>query len=112
MKIDSYIDHSAPPLVVKKRFIDISRALNGGVEFGSPSNGNINMRGFWVDTITPGADVEFTVDHNLGYIPIGIIVVSVDKAAIVYASRKNQWTETQLFLKCNVATVSLQGFVI
>lgn len=113
MKIESFIETGAPPDKVKKRFLDISRVVNGSIEFGSPANGPVNIAGYWLNVVTPGvADTEFTVNHNLQYIPTGIIVVSVDKAAIVYSSRKNQWTTTQLFLKCNQATVSLIGFVI
>lgn len=113
MKIESYFDKGAAPEKVKKRFLDVSRAINGSIEFGSPANGSINIAGFWVNTVTPGvADTEFTVNHNLQYVPTGIIIVSVDKAAIIYSSRKNQWTTTQLFLKANQATVALIGFVI
>lgn len=113
MKIENYIDKGASPEKIKKRFLDISRAVNGAIEFGSPTNGSINVAGFWVNTVTPGvADTEFTVNHNLQYIPTGIIVVSIDKASIVYASRRNQWTTTQAFFKVNQATVSLVGFII
>jgi len=112
MKIDFHFPHDAPPKVLKKRLEDVSRAINGAIEFGSPAGGVKNVSGFWADTITPGvADTEFTVNHNLQYIPTGIIVFSVDKAAVIYASRKNQWTKTQAFFKANLATVNLQGFV-
>lgn len=113
MKIESFIVKNPPPQKLQKRMLDVSRAINGRIEFGSPSNGPVNIQGFWEDTITPGvADTEFTVNHNLGYIPTGMLVVAVDKAAIIYTSRKNQWTTTQAFFKCNQATVNLQGFVI
>lgn len=118
MIIDAHYSHDASPQVLKKRFEDTSRAINGGLEFGGPQqagpkgNGLKNIQGFWVDVTTPGvADTEFTVDHNLGYIPTGIIVFAVDKATVIYASRKNQWTAKQAFFKANLATVSLQGFV-
>jgi len=117
MIIDSHFSKGAGPEVLKKRLEDTSRAINGGLEFGAPGqtgpgrNGLKNVLGFWVDVTTPGADVEFTVNHNLQYVPTGIIVFAVDKAAVIYASRKNQWTVTQAFFKANLATVSLQGFV-
>jgi hypothetical protein len=113
MKVESFINKKPSEGILHRRFLDISRAINGSIEFGSPQNGPVNMQGFWLDTVTPGvADTEFIVNHNLQYIPTGIIVISVDKAAIVYASQKNLWTKTQIRLKCNVATVSLQGFVV
>lgn len=102
---------------------DLARAINGRIDFGSPQGqskkvpGNID--GVWPGTLasgymitTPGvADTEFTVTHNLGRIPTGYDVKSLDKAAIVYDSRKNLWTVTQMFLKCNVATVQIVLFV-
>jgi hypothetical protein len=112
MIINSYITKNAKPEVIQKRHIDIARAINGGLEFGSPIGGLKNVLGFWVDIVTPGADVEFTVNHNLQYIPTGIIVFSVDKAAVIYASRKSQWTTTQAFYKANLASVSLTAFVL
>ena len=112
MKIDSNIGHDAPPKVIQKRFLDISRVLNGSVEFGNPTLGLKNIQGYWLSVVTPGvADTEFIVTHNLGYIPTGIIVFRVDKAAIIYASQVNLWNATQIRLKCNVATVALIGFV-
>lgn len=112
MIINSYMSKNAKPEVIQKRHIDTARAINGGIEFGSPPGGLKNILGYWLDTLTPGADIEFTVFHNLQFTPTGIIVVSVNKAAIIYASRKSQWNETQLFLKCNVASTALQGFII
>lgn len=119
MIVNSRVDVKSP-FKVDKRLGDISRAINGNIEFGvssmiSPSNpgGVVNIKGAWRTIVTPGvADTEFTLTHNLGQIPNGILVVSVDKAAIVYASRKTSWTGTQMFLKCNVASVTLTGFVI
>lgn len=102
---------------------DLARSINGRIDFGSPQGqskkvpGNID--GTWPGTLTGGytittpgvADTEFTVTHNLGRIPTGYEVKSKDKAAIVYDSRKNLWTTTQMFLKCNVATVQIVLFV-
>jgi hypothetical protein len=98
------------------------RAINGRLDFGSPqgqSKGNTgNIDGVWPGTLaggytitTPGANVEFTVTHNLGRIPIGYDIRSIDAAAHVYDSRKSLWTKTQMFLKCDQATVHLVLFV-
>jgi hypothetical protein len=112
MRIDANYVLDSPPNVLKKRLEDTSRAINGGIEFGNPSLGIKNIQGYWLATTSPGvADTEFTVTHNLGYIPTGIIIFSLDKAAIVYSSRKNLWTGKQIFLKVNQPTVNLQGLV-
>ena len=113
MKINSFIVREPTPHQQQSRSLDISRVLNGNVEFGNTRDGVININGSWQSTVTPGVvDTEFTLIHNLGRIPEGILVVSVDKAAIIYASRKTSWTTTQAFFKCNVATVALVGFII
>lgn len=50
------------------------------------------------------ADTEDTVAHDLGKVPTGIIPVSLDKAGIIYKS--TTYTDENLFLKCNVASVT------
>lgn len=100
----------------------LAHSVNGRLDFGSPQGqlkkltGNID--GTWPGTLaagymvtTPGANVEFTVTHNLGRIPTGYDIRSIDAAAHVYDSRKSLWTTTQMFLKCDVATVHLVLFV-
>ena len=100
----------------------LCRSINGRIDFGSPQGqskgltGNID--GVWPGTLaagymitTPGANVQFTVTHNLGRIPVGYDVRSIDAAAHVYDSNKSTWTKTQMFLKCDTATVHLVLFV-
>lgn len=100
----------------------LAHSVNGRLDFGSPQGqakkltGNID--GTWPGTLaagytitTPGANVEFTVTHNLGRIPTGYDIRSIDAAAHVYDSRKTLWTTTQMFLKCDVAAVHLVLFV-
>ena len=101
---------------------NLSKSINGGLYFGSTQEqskgllGNIN--GLWPGTMaggyaitTPGANVEFTVTHNLGRIPIGYDVKSIDAAAHIYDSRKALWTNKVMFLKCDQAAVHLVLFV-
>ncbi len=99
------------------------RAINGRLDFGSPQGqskkftGNID--GVWPGTLansytitTPGvANTEFTVTHNLGRIPIGYDIRSIDAAAHIYDSRKSLWTTKVMFLKADQATVHLVLFV-
>jgi hypothetical protein len=107
---------------------EISRVVNGNLNFGSPEDQLLknpptagNMHGSWPGTlvalggyqiITPVTpNTEFTVNHNLGHIPIGYDVKGQDQAGIVYDSRRNLWTNTQMFLKCNVASMNIRLFV-
>ena len=66
----------------------------------------IDKRQF-AEVTTPGADVEFTVTHGLGFIPLGYLVTKKDKAAVVYDSTTT-WTTESVFLKCNVATTTIR----
>jgi len=97
----------------RRRIEDVSRAINGQIEFGDPKSGPINVSGFWVDITTPSTpNTSFTVNHNLGRIPTGMIVFAVDKAgAVINVVNKSIWTTKQAFFECNDPSVSLQGFV-
>lgn len=65
----------------------------------------------FVDTVTPGADVEFTLEHGLNRIPIGFIVISKDKAGDVYSSATPATTAT-ISLKCSVASVAIRILIL
>jgi hypothetical protein len=101
---------------------NLSKSINGGLYLGSTQEqakgflGNVNavwpgtMAGGYAIT-TPGANVEFTVTHNLGRVPIGYDIKSIDAAAHIYDSRKTLWTTKVMFLKSDVAGVHLVLFV-
>ena len=90
----------------------LARVLNANISFGNPTAGPDNMKGAWFDGTTPvGANTDFTVTHNLGYIPQGWLVIFQDKAASVYQGATT-WTDTQIFLRCNTASVHVRLFVI
>lgn len=91
-------------LVVKDRDVslrDILRALSNNLS----AEDNFQAKIISVaDTGT--ADVEFTVTHQLGKKPT-FYIWNIDKAGIVYDSRRVDWTETAMFLKCSVANGAL-----
>ena len=62
---------------------------------------------------TGAANAENTVTHNFGtFIPSRIIMTSIDKAGIVYDSRRSDWTTTQIFFKCSVANAAVKFLLI
>lgn len=84
---------------------DVVKIVNGGLDLLT------NNKGFTFTGATPGvANTEFTITHNLGYIPTGFLVVSIDQAAIVYKG-VTAWTATAISLKCNQATANVVVFV-
>lgn len=54
---------------------------------------------------TGSADVEFTVTHNLGKIPRHYLY-NLDKGGVLYDSRRSEWTNEELYLKCTVSNCS------
>ncbi len=55
---------------------------------------------------TGNADVEFTVQHKLGKTP-RLYLYNIDRAGVVYDSRRSEWTTSEMFLKCSTANCSL-----
>ncbi len=74
--------------------------LNRGIKFSD----NVDCV---LVTLTSSAtpDDSNTVDHTLGKIPVGYIVYSQDKAGSLYLGG-TAWTTTNIYLKCNVASVA------
>lgn len=65
----------------------------------------------FASTTAPGTpDTEFTVEHGLGFEPVGFLVISKDRAADVYLSTTAA-TASEIFFKCNVASAVLKILV-
>jgi hypothetical protein len=73
--------------------------LNRGITFSD--NVDCKLVSF---TSSGTPDAENTVAHGIGKVPTGYIVYSQDKAASLYKG-STAWTATNIYLKCNVATV-------
>lgn len=85
--------------------------FNGGISLGKGLSGwrAGNLDAQYIDVFTPATpDLEFAIPHGLGRKPIGYDVVRKDKAAIVYDSSGGSWGENILYLKCNVASVTIK----
>lgn len=78
-------------------------------QFREIVNNAIDKRVF-ADVTTPGADVEYSIEHGMGIIPLGYIVISQDKAAATYKST-TAWDTGSIYLKTNVATVQVRVLV-
>lgn len=89
------------PNIVLPFLENIFKALSNGLNFSENFTGNI--RSF---TTHSTADTLFSVSHTLGLVPSYFLVISIEKAAIIYrdAQVTKPWTSTQIFLKCNVAS--------
>lgn len=98
--------------LTEKVWTKLVQIVNGQIGFGSPSVGADNLDLVWLSTTTPAvADTEFTLTHNLGRVPSGYTIMSIDKAGIVYKGT-TAWTTTQLSLKCNQASAAAVIIVV
>jgi hypothetical protein len=94
----------------------VFQCLNGRVSFGTGDDGmqNGNIEGEWQEFTTALADAEYTLAHGLESVPLGYIVVSQNKAGTLYQMHDTgtAWTSTNIYLKCNVASVKFLVFLI
>lgn len=98
---------------------DLYRATRGNLSFGTgPSNlinnndKSQNIAGAWASVTSPGTpNTEFAVTHNLGHVPTGFDVKRKSASCDIYDGT-TAWTDTQIFLKATVASVSLTLFIL
>lgn len=70
-----------------------------------------NFDAVWVAYVSNGsADTEDTVSHNLDRIPLGMLIGVADKTGTVYDSGTT-WTTANIFLKADVATLTVNLLV-
>lgn len=63
-----------------------------------------NFRAVQMSVTSPGvANTEFTVTHNLGRTPT-CYIANVDGNAVIYDSRRVNWTASVMYLKSSGAT--------
>jgi len=90
---------------------DIASVINGNLTFGTPAMGTDNISGVWFTGVTPSTPgVEFIIAHNLGRVPNGFLIFSIDQAGIVYKGTTT-WDTSKIFLKCNVASANVVIFI-
>lgn len=78
-------------------------------QFREIVNNAIDKTAF-VDVTSGGADDEFSIEHGLGTIPIGYLVISQDRAASIYAST-TPWDTEQIYLKSTAAGAVLKVLI-
>ena len=76
---------------------------------GASTDGNKagNLDAVWVVYVSnSSADTEDTVAHNLGRIPLGMLIGIPDKDSVIY-NGTTTWTSTNLFLRASAATTTV-----
>jgi hypothetical protein len=70
-----------------------------------------NFNGQWITFTSSGTpDAENTIAHKLDRKPTGYLVGQRDKAGVLY-NGTTAWTSTNIYLKCDVATVAFRIMV-
>lgn len=98
-------------------FNNVINCLNGRVRFGPGTSGNNgeNMAGqFLTITTNVTLNTESTFSHTMGSIPVGYLILGQDKAGSLYqlASTGTAWTASTISLKCSVASVKFNLFLL
>lgn len=100
-----------------KDLTNVFLAMQGRIRFGAVGDGDRgeNISGEWqVFTSSATPDAENTIAHTIGAVPQGYIIVGQDKAGSLYqlAATGTAWTSTNLYLKCDIASVTFNIFLL
>ncbi len=95
----------------------IFRAFQSRIRFGDGADAEEgeNIAGEFQQFTTSGTpDAENTVGHLVGAIPIGVMLMWQDKAGSLYQgpTTGTNWTSTNVYLKCDVASVTFLVFLV
>lgn len=83
------------------------RILSGNVQLGvSNTDQARNISNFMASGTTPGvANTNFTITHNLGYVPFTILGFDTNNGGVIFRGT-TPWTKTTVTLQCTTATAT------
>lgn len=94
-----------------KQYERMASEINGHIGFGDVLSSE-NMDGVWVEFLTStDVDTDFVVTHNLGRVPVGYLIMTKNKACIVY-NGSVAWTNTEMTLRATVADTMVRAFIV
>lgn len=96
---------------------NITLFTHGRVSFGTGVDGERgqNISGeFKQFTSSATPNSENTISHTIGSIPIGYIIMWQDKSGNLYQgpTTGTNWTSSNIYLKCDIASVTFNIFII
>jgi hypothetical protein len=98
-------------MVIRKLYEQLARVVNGQISFG-PGTKYDNIAGVWATVVDTGlANTDFTIIHNLGYVPSGWIPMNQTLAGVLYKGSV-AWTTTMITLRCSVAHDNVTIFIV
>lgn len=97
--------------MLSKMWENLARLINGNVTFGDGTNID-NINGSWINVTAPATpNTDFVVNHNLGRLPSGYLIMEKDRACDVYTGSAAP-TKTQITLRVTVASAVLRMFIL
>lgn len=97
--------------MLRKLYEQLVRIVNGNMSFGNGLTPD-NIAGVWATVTTPVApNTDFTITHNLLYVPVGFIVMNQSVAGVIYKGSV-AWSKTTITLRCNVASDTILIFIL
>jgi hypothetical protein len=90
------------------------RVMAGNVELGtSNSDPSKNIKNWRAAGVTPGAaNTDFTITHQLGFVPDSILTQDTDNGGVLYRSPATAWTKTTVTLRCTTASANYKVRVV
>lgn len=82
----------------------LASILNNGITFGD------NVRGGFIEVTLAGGEQE--VRHDLGFEPVGFLLIWKDGLGDVYADRVTEWDKETLFLNTDATNLKVRLFVL
>ena len=90
----------------------IRAVINGRLTFGDGTDpGNFEYAWLLNQVTNASQNTDTTFTHNIGRVPLGIMLVKQNKSASVYAG-VGAWTATTLTLRASATSVTFSGLVI
>ena len=113
--LDKKLDCPSPDKTNKFQVDLVDRLLRYTQKLGDIINKGIRAADNWeaqIITVTLTlADTEQAIPHTLKRIPEGYVLVSNDKAAIIYDGT-TAWTTTNIYIRSNVAATTVKVILI
>ena len=82
----------------------LDKILNQGIELQD------NVRGALLEVAVVSG--ENTIQHGLGFIPMGYIVLYTENEVTIFGSRISSWTTEKLFLSSSAASPTVRLLVL
>jgi hypothetical protein len=88
------------------------RVLDGNISYGqSNTDRSRNIVHYKANGVSPGAaNTDFTITHNLGYVPVTIIGQDTNNGGLLYRGSV-AWTKTTITLRCTTTTATYNVWV-